>query len=195
MVKIVTDSVSDIPPEVASELDITVIPLNVHFGTETYRDGIDLSRTEFYEKLQSSSVLPKTSSAPPALFAEVFDRLAETTGEIFAVFLSHKFSTTWEVARQGIELMKSKCRVEVIDSTLAAMGQGLLVIEMARLASSGASLDRLKNDVAGVISRIQVRATLDTLKYLAMGGRAYRQGTGVPSISPEDKSYPGYQRW
>jgi len=171
MVKIVTDSVSDIPYQTAKELGITVIPLIVRFGTETYRDGIDLTADEFYRKLQKSPTLPKTSAPSSGLFAEVFDKLAEETPEILAVFLSRKFSATYDAALQGIRLMKRKCHVKVIDSTLAIMGQGLLVIEAAKKAMAGASINEITDMIVVNIPRVHIRATLDTLKYLVMGGR------------------------
>ncbi|HEX76309.1 MAG TPA: DegV family protein [Dehalococcoidia bacterium] len=171
MVNLVTDSVSDLPPEVAKDMGITVIPLNVHFGTETYEDGIELTSDEFYHKLEGSSTLPTTSAPSAGLFAEVFDRLAEKTNEVLAVFLSRKLSATYDTALQGMKLMKKKCQVEVVDSTLGIMGQGLLVIEAAKRALAGASLNEIVSAVAETIPRIHIRVTLDTLKYLAMGGR------------------------
>jgi DegV family protein with EDD domain len=171
MVKIVTDSASDLPPQIAKDLGITVIPLNIHFGIETYKDGVDLTAEEFYRKLENSSTLPKTSTPSAGLFAEVFDKLAEETREILAVFISRKLSATHDAALQGIKLMKKKCQVEVIDSTLAIMGQGLLVIEAARKALAGVSMSEIIDMVVRTIPRIHIRATLDTLKYLVKGGR------------------------
>ena len=171
MVKVVTDSVSDLPSEVVEDMGITVIPLNVHFGTELYKDGVELTAEEFYHKLENSLTLPTTSAPGPGFFAEVFDKLAEECNEILAVFLSHKFSATYDSALQGIKLMKRKCQVEVIDSTLGIMGQGLLVIEAARKALAGASLSELAVVVSETIPKVHIRVTLDTLKYLAMGGR------------------------
>lgn len=168
---VVTDSVCDLPADVIEDLKITVIPLNVHFGTDTFQDGVDLGRNEFYRKLQASPVLPKTSAPSPAVFADTFDGLAEKTGEILGVFLSRKFSAAYDAAFQGIKLMKRKCRVVVLDSTLGAMGQGLLVIEAAKKALAGVSLDELVQTVAETIPRIHVRASLGSLKYLVMGGR------------------------
>jgi DegV family protein with EDD domain len=170
-VGIVTDSVCDLPSDISEDLKITVIPLNVHFGIDTFKDGVDLGRNEFYRKLQINPVLPKTSAPSPTDFADTFDRLAQTTGEILGVFLSKKFSATYDSAFQGIKLMKRKCRVVVLDSTLGAMGQGLLVIEAAKKALTGVSLDELIQTVPETIPRIHVRASLGNLKYLAMGGR------------------------
>ena len=171
MLKIVTDSVSDIPVEVVQSLDITVIPLVIHFGIETFRDGIDIGRDKFYSRLQTESVLPKTSSPSTGTFAETFDSLGEENDEILGVFLSQKFSATYDTALQSLELMKSKCRIKVLDSTLGAMGQGLLVIEAAKQAQTGASLDEVIQHVYKIIPQIHVRASLSNLRYLARGGR------------------------
>ena len=171
MVKLVTDSVSDLPPEVIKDLEITVIPLHVQFGNETYKDRVDLSSDEFYHKLEHSSVLPSTAAPSPGIFAEVFDNLATKYSQILAVFVSRKLSATYDVALQGIKLMKRKCQVELVDSTLGIMGQGLLVMEAAKKALAGASLNELINLMSETIPRIHVRVTLDTLDYLARGGR------------------------
>jgi DegV family protein with EDD domain len=171
MVKLVTDSASDLPPEVAKDLEITVIPLNVQFGRETYKDRVDLTAEDFYHKLENSSTLPTTSAPGPGFFAEVFDDLAIKHSQILGVFLSRKFSATYESAVQGVKLMKRKCQVEIVDSTLGIMGQGLLVMEAARKALSGANLSELVGVVSKTIPRIHIRITLDTLEYLARGGR------------------------
>jgi len=171
MVKLVTDSASDLTPDVIKDLGIKVVPLHIHFGNETYKDRVDLSPEEFYDKLQHSSVLPSTSAPSPGSFAEVFDELAEKYSQILGVFVSRKLSATYDAALQGIKLMKRKCQVEVVDSTLGIMGQGLLVIEAAKKAIAEASLSELINLMSETIPRIHVRVTLDTLEYLARGGR------------------------
>ena len=170
-VKIVTDSVADLPSEVAQELGITVVPLNVRFGTEVYRDGVDLTAEQFYEKLKYSQVLPVTSVPSPATFVEAYDRLAEETDEILAIILSSKLSGTYEVALQSAGLMKRKCRVEVIDSQWAVMAQGFVVIAAARVAQAGASLDEVIDVSRKTIPRVDMRAAFDTLEYLKRGGR------------------------
>jgi len=174
MIKIVTDSVSDLPPEVAKDLSITVIPLNVHFGNETYKDRVELSADDFYQKLDSSPVLPTTSAPGPGIFASVFDELATKCTGILGIFLARNFSATYEAALQGMSLMKHKCQVELIDSRTALMAQGLLVIEAAQKALEGASLDELVGLVSETMPRIHMRSRLDTLKYLIKGGRVGR---------------------
>ena len=173
-VRVVTDSVSDLPPQVVEELGITVIPLNVRFGEEVYRDGIDLTAEQFYDRLVDSKTLPVTSVPTPATFAEAYDKLAEETDEILAIELSAKLSATCEVARQSIGLMERKCRVEVIDSRWAVMAQGFLVIAAARAAKAGASLDEVVDVVRRNIPRVDFRAAFDTLEYLKRGGRIGR---------------------
>ncbi len=174
MVKLVTDSASDLPPEVAKELGIILVPLHIQFGSETYKDRVDLSPEEFYDKLEHSSVLPTTAAPSPGMFAEVFDDLAAKYSQILGVFVSRKLSATYDAALQGIKLMKRKCQVELVDSTLGIMGEGLLVMEAAKKAIAGASLNELINLMSETIPRIHVRVTLDTLEYLARGGRIGR---------------------
>ena len=170
-VKIVTDSVSDLPSEVVEGLGITVIPILVRFGEEVYRDGIDLTAEQFYDRLKYSQIPPVTSVPSPATFAEAYDKLAEETDEILAIIVSSRLSGTYEVASQSVGLMKRKCRVEVIDSRWAVMAQGFIVITAARAAQAGASLDEVLDITRRNISRVDFRATFDTLEYLRRGGR------------------------
>jgi DegV family protein with EDD domain len=171
VIKIVTDSVSDLPPEVAKDLGITVIPMNVHFGGDTYKDRVELTADDFFKKLDSSPVLPTTSAPSPSVFAAVFDELAAKCTGILGIFLSRNFSAACEAALQGISLMKNKCQVEVVDSKMATMMEGLLVIEAAKKALDGASLNELVSLVSKTMPRIHMRSTLDTFKYLVKGGR------------------------
>ena len=170
-VKIVTDSLGDIPSEVAEELGITVIPINVLFGTKSFRDGIDLTTDQFYHKLKHSKILPVTLVPPLSMFVQTYDRLAEETDEIAVITNSHKLSASYESTLQAKELMKKKCRVEVVDSLWAVMAQGLIVIAAARAANAGASLDEVVALTRKNIPRADVRMAFDTLDYLKEGGR------------------------
>jgi len=170
-VKIVTDSLGDIPSEVAEELGITVIPLNVLFGEGVYRDGVDLTTDEFYDKLIHSKILPTTTIPSLDVFVKTYDKLAEETDEIAVIANSHKLSASYEAMVQAIELMKRKCRVEVVDSLWAVMALGLIVIAAAKAAQAGASLDEVVALVRKNIPRADVRMAFDTLDYLEEGGR------------------------
>jgi DegV family protein with EDD domain len=174
-VKVVTDSTSDLTPETASELGITVVPLNVHFGTEigteTYRDGVDLAAEDFYRKLEQSKTLPTTSAPAPGIFAAVYDKLAKETDEILVITISSKLSATYKAAVDGKELRKSKARLEIIDSLSAMVGLGLIVISAAKAAKAGASLDEVIDVVRSSMGRVDFRLAFDTLEYLRKGGR------------------------
>ena len=170
-VAIVTDSVADLPPHVADEFGVTVVPLVVRFGTDVYRDGLDLSPDQFYGKLKTSKVLPLTSVPPPAAFADAYDKLAEKTNEIVVISLTSKLSATYQVALQSIGLMKKQCRVEVVDSQWAVMAQGFITIAAAKAAQAGASFDEVLDVARHTIHRVDMRAAFDTLEYLERGGR------------------------
>ncbi len=170
-VKIVTDSVADLPSQVVQELGITVVPLNVRFGTEVYRDGVDLTAEQFYDRLRHSQTMPVTSVPSPGNFAEAYNKLAEETDEILVITLTSKLSATHEVALQSIGLMKRKCRVEVVDSQCAVMAEGFVVMTAARAAQAGASFDEVLDITHRNIPRVDFRAAFDTLEYLQRGGR------------------------
>src|SRR3972149_3166611 len=170
-VAIVTDSVADLPPQIAEELGITVVPLVVRFGTDLYRDGLDLSPDQFYERLRTSKALPATSVPPPAAFADAYDRLAERTNEIVVISLTAKLSATYQVALQAVGLMKQQCHVEVLDSQWAVMAQGFITIAAARAAQAGASLHKVLDVARHTMRRVDMRAAFDSLEYLERGGR------------------------
>ena len=170
-VAIVTDSVADLPPQVAEEFGITVVPLVVRFGTDVYRDGLDLSSDQFYDRLRISKALPATSVPPPAAFADVYDKLAEKTNEIVVIGLTSKLSATYQVALQAARLMKKRCRVEVMDSQWAVMAQGFIAIAAAKAAQAGASLDEVLDVARHTMQRVDMCAAFDTLEYLERGGR------------------------
>ena len=170
-VGIVTDSVADIPTELVQKLDIAVVPMNVRFGTEVYRDSIDLSADQFYNKLAHCATLPTTSVPSPLAFAEVYDQLAEKTDNILVITLTSKLSGAYNAAVQSIELMKRKCQVVVVDSQWAIMAQGLITMAAARAAQEGASFEKVLDIALDNIDRVNMRAAFDTLKYLERGGR------------------------
>lgn len=171
MVKVVTDSCSDITPQLARELEITVVPLYVIFGNESYRDNVDLTTEEFYRKLETGKIHPTTATVTPADFAEIYNRLAEETKDILTITLSEKFSVTYAAALQAKTMTGKDCRIEVIDSKAAAGAQMLLVIAAAKMAQSGANLDRIIDWVWRAIPRVHIRMSFDTLEYLRRGGR------------------------
>jgi DegV family protein with EDD domain len=170
-VRIVTDSVADIPAAVIAELGISVIPVLVRFGEETFRDGIDMTTDQFYERLVSSKVAPTTSVPSMDMFARTYARLAEETDEILVIMISSKLSGLYNAALQSAGLLESDCRIEVVDSGNAVMAQGFVVIRAAQAARDGANLDEILKIVHTNLPRVEIRAAFDTLEYLKRGGR------------------------
>ncbi|HUT96783.1 MAG TPA: DegV family protein [Dehalococcoidales bacterium] len=170
-VKIITDSSASIPAPVVEELGITVIPSLIRFGEEVYRDGIDLTTEQFYERLTTDKTYPTTSVPTPQSFVDAYNKLAEEADEIAVITISHKLSAVGDVALQAIDLIEKKPRIEVIDSTWALMSEGLIVITAARAAKDGAGLDEVMALVRRNIPRTDLRMAFDTLKYLERGGR------------------------
>jgi len=170
-VKIITDSVADIPSGIVAELGISVIPVLLRFGEETLRDGIDITNDQFYERLASGKVMPTTSVPSLDIFARTYARLSEETDEILGIMLSSKLSGIHNAAVQSTRLVESKCRIEVVDSERAVMAQGFVVIRAAQAAREGASLDEILEIVRRDLPRTEIRAAFDTLEYLQRGGR------------------------
>ena len=170
-VKVVTDSTSDIPAQLAEELGITVVSTYVVFGNKSYRDRIDITEDELYEKLVHDTVHPTTSIPSPQDFADVYNRLANETDEIISIHVTSRESGVYNSALLGKELVGKKCRIEVVDSQLLAMACGMLVIAAAKAARAGANLEQVAEVVRKAIPQIHLMIIVDTLKYVVRGGR------------------------
>ena len=170
-VKIVTDSTADIPDELARELDITVVPIYVLFGHESFRDGADISREKFYDKLFNGPVHPSTSQPTPQDFTDAYSRLAPGADGIVSIHLSSKLSGTYNSAIQAAGAGEYPCAIEVIDSRMLSISLGVIVVKAARLAKAGQSLEQIVSAVKSMMGRVRFLILVDTLKYLARGGR------------------------
>ena len=170
-IKIVTDSTADLPQALADELGITVIPLYIQFGHDTYRDRIDISEDEFYQRLLNDPIHPTTSQPSPQDFADVYNNLAKEADGIISVHISTKLSGTYNSALRAKEMVSVKCPIEVVDSETVSMGLGLIAAKAAAISNSGKDFQQAVEEVQKSIPRTHVWALFDTLKYLAMGGR------------------------
>ncbi len=171
-IKIVTDSTSDITASMAHELGITVVPLTVLFGHESFLDRIDITTDEFYRRLSQENIYPTTTQPAPGVFAEVYDGILKNNDEILTILLSSKLSGTYRSAVNAVSMVKGSHRIEVIDSSLTAMSLGLTVISAAKLASQeGITLREVCETVRLKLPRANTIMAFDTLKYLAKGGR------------------------
>jgi DegV family protein with EDD domain len=182
-VRIVTDSLSDLTTEHIKGMGITIVPLTVLFGHETYLDRVTITTDEFYRRLIQGDVWPTTTQPSPQDFANAYDKVAAETSEILTITLSSKLSGTYQSAMAGRDLMKNKqCRVEVIDSLTVAMGLGLVVLAAAKEARKGTNLDKLVDLTRKALTRSHFIAYFDTLKYLAKGGRIGRAASLLGSV-------------
>jgi len=171
VVRVVTDSTSDLPSDVAERLGITVVPLNVHFGSEVYKDGVDMSADTFYERLTNGLVLPKTSQPSIGDFAEVYERLGRGADAIVSIHISSQLSGTYNSAIQATREASVTCRVEVVDTLRASMSVGITAMIAARAASDGASVDEVASIAREAYKRSECIFMLETLEYLEKGGR------------------------
>ncbi|MCC7161696.1 MAG: DegV family protein [Anaerolineae bacterium] len=174
-VRIVTDSLSDIPDEIAQELDIVRVPCFVHFGETSYRDRVDLSPAEFYKKLQTSPLIPSTSQASPGTFLDIFGELSVKTNQIYSIHTVKTLTGMYNSARLAAQALKTTdplgMQIQVVDSQATSMGLGWLAIYAARAARYGYALDEIKELIDDVIPRTHAIAMLDTLDYAVRGGR------------------------
>ena len=170
-VRIVTDSTSDLPREAAEALGITVVPLNVHFGMEVFKDQVDLSADDFYRRLVTDDELPKTSQPSIGDFVAAYESIGRDADGIVSVHVSERVSGTINSARQAALQADVACPIEVQDTLQASMGIGMVAIEAATMAAGGADVAQVASAAKDAISRCQCFALLDTLEYLEKGGR------------------------
>ena len=170
-VRVVTDSASDLPSDLAESLGITVVPCNVNFGTETFKDGVDISADEFYRRLTEGPTLPTTSQPSIGDFAQVYDELGKDADGIVSVHVSSKLSGTHNSAVQGKAQSAAQCPIEVVDSAQACMGQGMVAMAAARVAAQGAGIGEVAEAARGAVPRSQLYFLVNTLEYLERGGR------------------------
>jgi DegV family protein with EDD domain len=170
MVQIITDSTSDITQEDAAALGITVVPLTVHFGEDVFKDGVDLTVHDFYEKLAVAEALPTTSQVPPGEFTPLFQRFIDAGDDVVGIFISSEMSGTYQSAEVARALI-DKDNIFVIDSRTATFELALLVRLAVRFRDKGMSAAEINRLIRELIRRVRLYAVVDTLKYLKMSGR------------------------
>lgn len=167
-IQVVTDSTASLPPELAAELGITVIPTHLSFGTTSYRDGVDLDMDEFYRLLETSPDHPTTSQPNPAEFAQTYSQV-EGDGPIVSIHISTDLSKTVESARQGAAQVDRE--ILVLDSRLVGPALAFSAMAAARAGRDGASLEDIQGIVADHAERAHIIFVVQTLEYLKRGGR------------------------
>lgn len=169
-IKIITDSTSDIPKGLSSELGIEIVPLTVNFGDLSYKDQIDLTSEEFFEKLGESDVMPTTSQVSIGEFVEIFESNLKEYDELIVINLSSELSGTYNAAVQAKDTIASE-HIHVIDSRLVSFAMGLVVVEAAKKIKMGQTLDEVIDYVSNAYKNMENIFIFDTLEYLLKGGR------------------------
>lgn len=170
-IKIVTDSSITIEPELAKDLNITIVPLTVMIDGVVYSDS-NLKEGEFLQLMKSSKNLPKTSQPPVGVFAEVFEDLSAEDVQIISIHMSHALSGTVEAARQGATLAKAD--VTVVDSSFTDQAMKFQVVEAAKMAKAGATLEEILQKLEEVKAKTELYIGVSTLENLVKGGRIGR---------------------
>ncbi len=170
MIKLVTDSTAYLPDSLVEKHDIRVVPLYVHFGRRAFREGVELSNEEFYRRLAQAPELPTTSQPSVGDFHTVFQELTGAGHEVVTLTISQKLSGTWSSAMAAKEMLP-EAGISVIDSRSAAVGLYLMVEAAIQAIESGASRQDVEALIEEIKEKIYVLFVVDTLEYLAKGGR------------------------
>ncbi len=170
MVRIITDGTSDLSAQRAEELGVHVMPMRVFFGQESFVDGVDITREEFFARLTSSDELPTTSQLNPDDFLEVFQKYVDQGDEIVGIFLSTELSGTCQSACIARDMVEGG-EIHIVDSRTVTFALALLVEEAARMRDAGLSAAEIAREVEKLAQRTHLLAIVDTLTYLKKGGR------------------------
>ena len=176
-VQILTDSASDLSESMHPSLH--VVPLNVRFGNEEFKDGVDLTNHEFYEKLIEEDTLPQTSQASPAVFEEAILKAKENGDEVLIITLSSKLSGTYQSARLGSQDIEN---VWLVDSMTVTLGEQILVLRALELSDQGLDAASIAKTLEEEKKQLRLIALLDTLEYLKKGGRISAAAAAVGSM-------------
>ncbi|WP_291254985.1 DegV family EDD domain-containing protein [Fusobacterium sp.] len=174
-IAIVTDSTSDLTPDLIGDLNIDIIPLKVKLGDNYYRDGVELSKKEFWKKIVSESIIPKTSQPSPAEFKEIYERLFKKGyKKIISIHISSKLSGTQQAARVAKGMVKKGENITIVDSKAVAMSLGYQALEAARMAKEGVSEETILNRLYQLQDKIKLYFVVNEISYLEKGGRIGR---------------------
>ncbi|HEC22067.1 MAG TPA: DegV family protein [Chloroflexi bacterium] len=181
MIGIVTDSTCDLPREIAEEAGIAVIPAHINIGRQSLRDGIDISREEFYERLPTMPEPPTTSAPGPGAFVEVYERLLGRASHIISIHVASQLSSIYNAACLAAREIAPE-RIHVVDSGQTTMGLGWAVLAAVEALRESASLEGVLHSVQDTLRRVRVYAVLNTVEYLARSGRVSMVQLGLSNL-------------
>lgn len=168
-VKIVTDSTVDLQDEILQKYDIEVVPLSIHINGETYLDRKDITPVEFMKKMKESDELPKSSQPPAGVFLELYDRLTDEGYDIISIHMTGGMSGTVQSAESAASMAKGN--VKVIDSRYISKALAFQVIEGAKMAMNGSSVEEICSTLDDIRAKTKLFVVVDTLENLVKGGR------------------------
>jgi DegV family protein with EDD domain len=182
MLRIVTDGAADMPPAWEKEFEIAVIPINIQFGERTYLQYVDLDNDGFYQKVEETKTIPKTSQPSPHQFVEFYKKVAQPGDTILSIHITSKLSGTYASAVQAAEELKGTYNVIPVDSMVGSVAIGFMCREARKLARSGRTAEEIVKVLEAVRGRVRVYLTLDTLEYAKMSGRVGAMQAALASL-------------
>jgi len=183
MIRIVVDSTCDLPAELYQEHHITVVPINIQFGTDSYRDNVDIDHATFYRKIDELGILPQTSQPSVGQFEEHYLRLAKSgASDIISIHVTAKLSGTFHSAQMAKEALRGRVRVHPFDSAGGSAGLGFVALEAAHMAEAGQAVDEIMARLEAIRPRIQILLTLKDLRFAQMSGRVGRLQGSLASL-------------
>ena len=182
-IAILTDSASDLTPDMIEGLDVTVIPIRLRIGENNYKDGVNLSKKEFWHKLLTEKVIPKTAQPSPAEFRDYYEELFNKGYEkIISIHISSKMSGTQQVAKVAREMLKREKDIIIVDSKSVTFGQAYQVLEAAKMIKSGVKLDDILTRLYEIADKMKVYFAVSDLTYLEKGGRIGRASSVIGNL-------------
>ena len=182
-IAILTDSASDITPDMIEGLDVTVIPIRLKIGENNYKDGVNLSKKEFWHKLLTEKVIPKTAQPSPAEFRDYYEELFNKGYEkIISLHISSKMSGTQQVAKVAREMLKREKDIIIVDSKSVTFGQAYQVLEAAKMIKAGAKLEDILTRLYEIADKMKVYFAVSDLSYLEKGGRIGRASSVIGNL-------------
>ena len=182
-IAILTDSASDITPDMIEGLDVAVIPIRLKIGENNYKDGVNLSKKEFWHKLLTEKVMPKTAQPSPAEFRDYYEELFNKGYEkIISLHISSKMSGTQQVAKVAREMLKREKDIIIVDSKSVTFGQAYQVLEAAKMIKSGAKLEDILARLYEIADKMKVYFAVSDLTYLEKGGRIGKASSVIGNL-------------
>jgi DegV family protein with EDD domain len=171
MLRVVTDGAADMPPEWEKQFDIQTIPINIQFGDKTYLQGVDIDNARFYQMVNETKTIPKTSQPSPHQFVEFYRKVAQKGDVIISIHVTSKLSGTYASAVSAADEVKNEFKVYPVDSMTGSVGISLMCREARKMERAGKSPEEIVKNLEGVRERVRAFFTLDNLEFAKMSGR------------------------